>query len=77
LREIVRAVNCGIKKVIVSAIFPSKSPSANKVKGQIKLARMIRQFPKQNFYALGGINRKSLKRLKGINLKGIAGVSFD
>lgn len=76
-REIIRAVNCGIENVIISAIFPSKSKSAGNPKGNIKLAQLIRAFPKQNFIALGGINLKSLKRLKGIKLKGIAGVSFN
>ena len=77
LREITRAINCGIENVIISAIFQSKSKSAGKPKGNIKLAQLIRLFPKQKFIALGGINHKSLKRLKGIKLKGIAGVSFN
>jgi thiamine-phosphate pyrophosphorylase len=81
LREVIRANQLGVNYCLISPIFTSQSPSAKKNGknfsiGIIKLALLTKLFPKTNFVALGGINRKNYKRLSCLNLKAIAGVSF-
>jgi thiamine monophosphate synthase len=78
LRELLRAKKAGITNILFSPIFASDSKSANKRRiGPIRLAKLARDFPEMNFIALGGIDRKALPRLKGTNIKAVAGVSFS
>lgn len=76
IHEILRAQRLGIKNMIISPIFPSKSKSAKRIMGKIKLAAITRTFPHLNFIALGGVNLRTIKLLQGIKIHGIAGVSF-
>lgn len=75
-REIIKAINFGANKIIISTIFESESKSAKKPMGILKLAQITRAFPKQDFIALGGINKNNVRRLRNIKIKGVAGVSF-
>lgn len=74
--EILRAKNANIKNILVSPVFKSQSPSAKTTLGPIKLALLVRQFSALNFIALGGINKKTIRRLGNIKIGAIAGVSF-
>lgn len=77
LREILRVKRLGITNILLSPVFPSDSNSANKRPiGAIRLAKIARDFGALQFIALGGINRITLKRLSGTNVKAVAGVSF-
>ena len=67
-----RAARARVDAVVVSAIFPSNSPSAGKPLGPIRLALMIRA--SRPAYALGGVNHQTAARLLGTGVIGIAGV---
>lgn len=76
-REICRALNLGIKNIIISPIFKSQSPSAKKTLGPIKLSILRHRFKSINFIALGGVNKRTIPRLGKIGILAIAGVSFN
>lgn len=76
IRQIIRANKINANAILISPIFPSESKSAKKPLGHIKLALLTRMFLNTKFIALGGINKKTAKRLGGIKLYGMAGVSF-
>jgi thiamine-phosphate pyrophosphorylase len=63
----------GAHAVVVSAIFPSKSPSAGQPLGPLRLAALTRaaQGP---VYALGGIHTKNARRLLASGVVGLAAV---
>lgn len=63
----------GVDAVVISAVFPSKSASAAKPLGPVKLAMLVRS-ANQPAYALGGINAQTASRLLSTGLIGIAGV---
>ena len=63
----------GADAVVVSAIFPSGSPSAGKPIGPVRLARLVRDAGGP-VYALGGINDKTARRLLPAGLVGLAAV---
>jgi thiamine-phosphate pyrophosphorylase len=58
---------------VVSAIFPSNSPSAGAPIGPLRLARLVRAAGGP-IYALGGINDKTARRLLPAGLVGLAAV---
>jgi thiamine-phosphate pyrophosphorylase len=68
-----RALAAGADAVVVSAIFPSNSPSAGKPLGPMRLAMLVRATPGP-VYALGGINDKTAGRLLPAGVVGIAAV---
>jgi thiamine-phosphate pyrophosphorylase len=68
-----RALAMGADAVVVSAIFPSNSPSAGAPMGPIRLARLVRAAGGPA-YALGGVNNKTARRLKDAGLVGLAAV---
>lgn len=74
--EIIKAIKFGADRILISPIFESQSKSAKKPIGIVKLAKITREFGNANFITLGGINRKNVKRLKNLRIKGVAGVSF-
>jgi len=59
--------------VIVSAVFPSRSPSAGPAIGPIRFARLARLSGKP-VIALGGVNNKNAPRLISTGAAGIAAV---
>jgi thiamine-phosphate pyrophosphorylase len=68
-----RAKALGADAVVVSAIFPSRSPSAGAPIGPIRLAALARTAGLP-VYALGGVNEKTARRLKDAGLVGLAGI---
>jgi thiamine-phosphate pyrophosphorylase len=68
-----RALASGADAVVVSAIFPSNSPSAGAPMGPIRLASLVRAVGGPA-YALGGVNNKTARRLKDAGLVGLAAV---
>lgn len=59
--------------VVVSAVFPSNSPSAGAPLGPIRLARIVRAAGRP-VYALGGITNQNARRLLPTGVVGIAGI---
>lgn len=59
--------------VVVSAAFPSRSPSAGAALGPIRLAGLVRSAGRR-VYALGGVNEKTARRLRDAGLIGLAAV---
>ena len=68
-----RGLAAGADAVVVSAIFPSNSPSAGAPIGALRLARLVRAAGGP-VYALGGINDKTARRLLPAGLVGLAAV---
>ena len=68
-----RGLAAGADAVVVSAIFPSNSPSAGAPIGPLRLARLVRA-ASGPVYALGGINDKTARRLLPAGLVGLAAV---
>lgn len=67
------ALAAGADAAVVSAIFPSNSPSAGKPVGALKLAALTRAAGGP-VYGLGGINDKTARRLLQAGLVGLAAV---
>ena len=59
--------------LLVSAVFPSRSPSAKAAIGPIRLAALIR-VARTPVIALGGINNKNAPRLLSTGAAGIAAI---
>jgi thiamine-phosphate pyrophosphorylase len=59
--------------VVVSAAFPSRSPSAGPPLGAIRLAILVRRV-KGPIYVLGGVDNKKARLLKDTGLVGLAAV---
>ena len=72
-RAVRRARAAGADAAVVSAVFPSGSPSAGAPLGVLRLAQMTcaAGLP---VYALGGVNDGSAARLKDLPLAGLAAV---
>ncbi len=68
-----RAARASVDAVVVSAIFPSNSPSAGKPLGPLRLAQIVR-FSGRPVYALGGVSQTTAARLLATGVVGIAGV---
>lgn len=68
-----RAARADADAAVVSAIFPSRSPSAGKPLGVLRLAQTVRRTATP-IYALGGINNKTARRLLPAGVVGIAAV---
>jgi thiamine-phosphate pyrophosphorylase len=68
-----RARACGVDAVVVSAVFPSRSPSAGTPIGVLRLAQIAR-LAGIPVYALGGVNDRTAGRLKDLRLAGLAAV---
>lgn len=68
-----RAARAPVDAVVVSAIFPSGSPSAGRPLGPIRLAQVVRMSGRP-VYALGGVNTATAARLLATGVVGIAGV---
>jgi thiamine-phosphate pyrophosphorylase len=68
-----RGLGAGADAVVVSTAFASKSPSAGRPLGPIRLAQMVRASGGP-IYALGGISNITAGRLRGLGLAGLAAV---
>lgn len=68
-----RAKAAGADAVVVSAVFPSRSPSAGPPMGALKLAGVVRGAGLP-VYALGGVNDRTAGRLRGVGVAGLAAV---
>jgi thiamine-phosphate pyrophosphorylase len=68
-----RALAAGCDAAVVSAVFPSASPSAGQPMGPVRLALLARRAGLP-VYGLGGINDKTARRLKDAGLVGLAAV---
>lgn len=68
-----RALAAGAQAVVVSAVFPSNSPSAGAPLGPLRLARLVRDAGGP-VYALGGVTNETARRLKDAGLVGLAAV---
>jgi thiamine-phosphate pyrophosphorylase len=73
LPAILRAKRAGADAVLISPVFPSKSPSAGRAIGPHRLAALIRAGAMPS-YALGGIAAKTAPRLVATGAAGFAGV---
>jgi thiamine-phosphate pyrophosphorylase len=63
----------GVDAVVISAVFPSNSPSAGAPIGPVRLAAMVRAAGRP-VYALGGITNETARRLLPAGAVGIAAV---
>lgn len=68
-----RAQAAGADAAVVSAVFPSRSPSAGRPIGVIRLAQIARMAGLP-VYALGGVNNRTAGRLKDTSVAGLAAV---
>lgn len=68
-----RAARAKVDAVVVSAIFPSNSPSAGRPLGPMRLAQIVR-LSGRPVYALGGVSQTTAARLLATGVAGIAGV---
>jgi thiamine-phosphate pyrophosphorylase len=68
-----RALAAGADAVVVSAVFPSASPSAGPPMGAIRLAILVRRAGGA-VYGLGGIDMKKARLLRDTGLIGLAAV---
>jgi thiamine-phosphate pyrophosphorylase len=68
-----RALALGADAVVVSAVFPSNSPSAGRPLGPLRLAALTRAAGGP-VYALGGIHTKNARRLLASGVVGLAAV---
>lgn len=68
-----RAMNSGADAAVVSAIFPSRSPSAGAPMGPVRLAALAKAAGGP-VYALGGVNTRTAARLCGAGIVGLAAV---
>jgi thiamine-phosphate pyrophosphorylase len=68
-----RGLAAGADAVVVSAIFPSRSPSAGPAMGPLRLAQLVRRAGGP-VYALGGVNNKTARTLRSTGLVGLAAV---
>lgn len=73
LKSMQRAADIGVDMVLYSPIFKTRSHIGAKAKGIHLLARVIDHAPLP-VAALGGINEKTEKKLKGINIAAIAAI---
>jgi len=71
---VLRAHAAGVEAVVISAVFPSDSPSAGRAMGVFTFMRLARR-ARLPAYALGGVNRRTMIRLKGAGAVGVAAVS--
>jgi thiamine-phosphate pyrophosphorylase len=68
-----RAARAGVNAVVVSAVFPSASPSAKRPIGPMTLAAWTRAAGCP-VYALGGVDQRTAKRLMLTGAKGFAAI---
>lgn len=70
---LLRAEKAGVDAVIVSSVFPSRSPSAGEPLGVVRLASMLRGV-RTPVIALGGVDARTARRLVGTGAAGLAAI---
>jgi len=73
LAAVRRARAAGADAAVVSAVFPSRSPSAGPPIGALRLAGIVRSAGLP-VYALGGVNDRTAARLRRVGVAGLAAV---
>jgi thiamine-phosphate pyrophosphorylase len=73
LRSARNAARFGADAVVLSTVFRSRSPSAGRPLGALRLAQLARRVGAP-VYALGGVNDDTARRLLHVWLAGLAGV---
>ncbi|MDB5466341.1 MAG: thiE [Phenylobacterium sp.] len=73
LRAARSAHAAGADAAVVSAVFPSRSPTAGAPIGPVRLAALVRRAGLP-VYALGGVDEKTARRLVDAGLVGLAAV---
>ncbi|MBI1186413.1 MAG: thiamine monophosphate synthase [Alphaproteobacteria bacterium] len=68
-----RAARAGLDAALLSPVFPSRSAPAGRPLGPMRAAGLA-QRAGLPVYALGGVNARSARRLKGLGFSGIAAV---
>jgi thiamine-phosphate pyrophosphorylase len=68
-----RGLSAGADAVVVSTVFASRSASAGRPMGPVRVALLVRRV-KGPVYGLGGVDNKKARLLKDTGLAGIAGV---
>ena len=68
-----RAQRAGAEAIVVSPVFPSRSPSAGRPIGPRALARLARRV-KTPVYALGGVNVGNARKLAVTGVVGVAAI---
>lgn len=63
----------GLDALLVSAVFPSRSPSASRALGTVRFAAMVGG-SRVSVIALGGVNAATAPRLRSSGAAGLAGV---
>ncbi len=63
----------GLDAFLLSAVFASRSPSAGRPLGPLRLARLVRQ-ARSPVYALGGVSADTVRRLRNSGVVGVAAV---
>jgi len=63
----------GPDAVVVSAVFPSRSPSAGPPMGPVRFAALVRAAGRP-VYALGGVTNETARRLVSTGAAGLAGI---
>jgi thiamine-phosphate pyrophosphorylase len=66
-----RAQRAGVDGALLSAVFPSSSPSAGRPIGVVRLAALVRT-TETPVFALGGVNGATAGRLVGTGVSGFA-----
>jgi thiamine-phosphate pyrophosphorylase len=66
-----RARRAGADAIVVSSVFPSTSPTAGRPMGVMRLANLIRRVGAPA-YALGGVDARTARLLKGSGAVGVA-----
>ena len=69
-----RAAQAGADAALLSPVFPTPSHPGAKPLGVLQFARLALRSPLP-VYAFGGVNRRTLRRLAGTRLCGVAAVS--
>jgi thiamine-phosphate pyrophosphorylase len=72
-RALALAGRAGLDAALLSPALPSRSPSAGRPLGPIRLARLVRG-ARLPVYALGGVNAGTAKRLRDTGISGLAAV---
>lgn len=72
-RAAARASAAGAEAVLLSPVFPSRSPSAGRALGALK-ARRLARLCALPCYALGGVNARTARKLRDSGFIGLAAV---
>jgi thiamine-phosphate pyrophosphorylase len=81
-KSLKKAAKIDLDMVFISPIFTTTSHNEAKTLGILNLAKISTQNKKQNYcrhlplFALGGINKKNIKALKKLKLKGFGAIDY-